>query len=160
MGTTESSESCIRPPRVAYTEADFDQYTEASINCTMKTLCDPRNRGMLVLLNSMDPEVFRWNPQTKDGADRRESRRHAGLVDRNQASLNQDLWPQNAISAFLLPQNELPSVHSDATYSTYLSEADRAVDVGRLLSNIVATDAFPSERYVHLYHTKLLLIYP
>jgi hypothetical protein len=111
---------------------------------------------MLGLLNSMDPEVFRWNPQTKDGANRRESRRHAGLVDRNQGSLNQDLWPQSAISAFLLPQNELPpSIHPDAAYCAYLSEMDRAVDVGRLLTNVVATDAFPSERYAHLCHTSL-----
>jgi hypothetical protein len=88
----------------------------------------------------MHPRKFRWRHQTDKRARRRDINRHAGYLDCNQASHNQDIWPQTALTAFLGTQ-------TGEFYDDYTVFELPGSSTGRLIIDLVATDAFPSQRY-------------
>lgn len=119
---------------------------ETAIHCHLRSIQQPRVRMQWQLMQSMRPSWFKWRYQTEARAKRRHARRHAGFIDYNRTSPNQDVWPQASISAFLHTLRERTT--SWYTRVDWLGEAHILNEIGRVISNMVATDAFPPQRFI------------
>jgi hypothetical protein len=71
--------------------------------------------------------------------------RDDGYFGCNQASHNQDIWPQTALTAFLGAQTE--DSYGCTVSGPTVFELPGTHITGRLIIDLVATDAFPSQRY-------------
>jgi hypothetical protein len=127
---------------------------KTAIHCHLRSIQQPRVRMQWQLMQSMRPSWFKWRYQTEARAKRRHARRHAGFIDYNQPSPNHDVWPQTCISAFLHTRirGSLPC----STRVGWLGEAHILNEIGRLISNMVATDAFPPQRFILLERTRVV----
>jgi hypothetical protein len=86
-----------------------------------------------------------WKHLTSEVAKRRDAMRHTGRFDFNQTSVNKDIWPQVAGSpVLLLPRHELEE-DSPLYPLLFANEASLNYRFGRLIANVVSTDAFPSQ---------------
>jgi hypothetical protein len=128
---------------------EFALLQEARIHSHMRSIQQPRARMQWQFMQSMWPSWFKWRRQTEIQSTRCSSRRNFGFPDCNQSSLNRDIWPQTAMSAFLRPLRVVTDEYSPAV--VFLSEAHTASETGRLIMDVVATDAFPSQRYVFFH---------
>lgn len=142
---TDSSESKHeknygRVPLSDGDDYDSDVSLEATFDVRATNIQEARKRCQVELLEIMDPVGFpNWRYQTEEGARRRNAMRHSGYFDYNQTSKNRDIWPQTSMAAFLSPTQPPPSLRM-------ITELCSADNVGRLIGNIMATDAFPSQQ--------------
>jgi hypothetical protein len=127
---------------------EFALRQEVRIHCQMRSIQQSRARMQWQFMQSMQPSWFKWRRQTETRSKRCSSRRNFGLPDCNQSSLNSDIWPQTAMSTFLRPFRAQMNEYSPAV--VVLSETHTASETGHLIMNVVATDAFPSQRYAFL----------
>jgi hypothetical protein len=128
---------------------EFAARQEARIQCHMRSIHQPRARMQWQFMEAMRPSWFKWRHQTETRPKRCPSRRNFGLLDCNQSSLNSDIWPQTAMSAFLRPLRAETHEYSPAV--VFLSETHTASETGRLIMDVVATDEFPSQRCAFLH---------
>jgi hypothetical protein len=148
-----------RSPMCVREGQEFALQQEARIHCHMRSIQQPRARMQWQFMQSMRPSWFKWRRQTEMRSKRCPSRRNFGLPDCNQKSLNSDIWPQNAMSTFLRPLRVVTDDYSPAV--VFLSETHTASETGRLIMDVVATDAFPSQRYAFfhvLFHLSDVLL--
>lgn len=120
-----------------------EEYAEHPLSCNPCRTNGSRYRLYWDFLTGLPPAGFCWRHQDPQAAIRRAAERHAGSFDFNQVSLNKDIWPQVAGSELLhLPVHIL----REDSYLYPLSFANETLlehRFGRLVTNIVATDAFP-----------------
>jgi hypothetical protein len=159
IGSTNSSDTLARkhnPICKKKSMKDPKLPHETAIHCHLRSIQQPRVRMQWQLMQSMRPSWSQWRYQTEARAKRRHARRHTGFIDYNQTSPNQDVWPQASIPAFLhiLRERTIPwCIPVD-----WLGEAHILNEIGRLISNMVATVAFPPQRFVFWNVPEYLLI--
>lgn len=120
---------------------------ETAIRCRPRFIHHSRARRQWDLLYSMIPKHSIWRHQTAARAKQRVAYRRAGFLDQNQWSSNHDLWPQSAISNYLpiyCPRRDLYSPDFPLRMAR-LSESLGVTDIGRIITNMVAADAFPCQ---------------
>jgi hypothetical protein len=121
-----------------------DEYTEYPLKCHPQNTRDSRYRLYWDFLTALPSAGLGWRHQSSEAAKRRDTVRHTGRFDFNQTSMNKDIWPQVAGSEILhLPEHKLRE--DSPLYSLlFVNEAGLNHRFGRLISNVVSTDAFPS----------------
>jgi hypothetical protein len=118
-----------------------DEHTEHPLKCHPHETRDSRYRLYWDFLTALPYAGLGWRHQTSEAAKRRDVVRHTGRFDFNQTSMNKDIWPQVAGSEILhLPKHEL---REDSPL--FANEAGLNHCFGRLIANVISTDAFPSQ---------------
>lgn len=116
-----------------------------AICCRPREIRYPRDRRQYDLLHLMHPIHFNGRYRTKAHAEQH-CTRLTNCKEYSQRSVNQDLWPQTAISDLLLPvQPKYDPTRIPPVQATDLSEVQQTRDVGRLIANAVATEVFPCQ---------------
>jgi hypothetical protein len=160
IARTNSSEPERRPPRPPRRKSRMedvndasdseqgwttDEYVEHPLKCNQHKTRDSRYRLYWDFLIDLPPAGEGWRHQTPEAAKRRDAVRHTGRFDFNQTSINTDIWPQAAGSPILrLPKHELQE-DSPLFPLAFKNEASLNHRFGRLIANVVSTDAFPSQ---------------
>ena len=162
LGSTDSSDILTRnrnPTSIHCEKTPMKEQKiphKTAIHCHLRSIQQPRVRMQWQLMQSMRPSWFKWRYQTEARAKRRHALRHAGFIDYNQNSPNQDAWTQTCISAFLHTLRDRTITW--CTPVDWLGEAHTLNEIGRVITSVVATDAFPSQRFIFWNVPRYLLI--
>jgi hypothetical protein len=125
--------------------SDSDEYTEYSLRCHPQKTRQSRYRLYWDFLTALPLAGFGWKHQTPEALKRRDTVCHTGNFDFNQISMNKDIWPQVAGSEILhLPEYMLQK-DSPSYPLLFANEASLNYRFGRLIANVISTDAFPPQ---------------
>jgi hypothetical protein len=121
------------------------EYAEHLLKCNADKTRDSRHRLYWDFLTALPCAGTGWRHQASEAAKRRDAVRHTGRFDFNQTSVNKDIWPQVAGSPVLLLPAHKSRQDSQLHPLAFANEASLNHYFGRMISNVVSTDAFPSQ---------------